>query len=227
MADLSIFIDESGDVGTESKYYLITLLLHDQALDINPYESSYRESLRQRRLPDHPMHLSPLLNGNDQYRYMDVEERKRLLSAFRVLLQYLPFKYKTISYKKSELFGPGKDIAAAQLIVERHITQFLQENLALLQKYDNVKVYYDNGQSLVTQALRNAVKSALAKDAVFFRDAAPNDYRLSQVADYACTMELAALKYEAKEQSSTEELFFGNRRRFTKDFLGKLRKHSL
>ena len=30
MAELSIFIDESGDFGANSKYYLMTLVFHEQ-----------------------------------------------------------------------------------------------------------------------------------------------------------------------------------------------------
>ena len=30
MVEISVFADESGEVGTESKYYLLTLVLHEQ-----------------------------------------------------------------------------------------------------------------------------------------------------------------------------------------------------
>lgn len=35
------------------------------------------------------------------------------------------------------------------------------------------------------------------------------DYRLEQVADYLCTIELALVKYEAKENGETYNKFFG------------------
>lgn len=35
------------------------------------------------------------------------------------------------------------------------------------------------------------------------------DYRLEQVADYLCTIELALVKYEAKEDGETYNKFFG------------------
>lgn len=42
-----------------------------------------------------------------------------------------------------------------------------------------------------------------------YRRASPLDYRLSQVADYICTLELAALKFDAGETTATDEAFFG------------------
>ena len=36
------------------------------------------------------------------------------------------------------------------------------------------------------------------------------DYRLTQAADYICTMEFTALKYAVGETTSTDERFFGS-----------------
>ena len=63
MEELSIFVDESGDAGETSTYYLITIVLHDQARDINQVLVPYEADLRARRVADIPMHLGPLLNG--------------------------------------------------------------------------------------------------------------------------------------------------------------------
>ena len=34
MRELSVFVDESGDIGSESRYYLLALVFHDQADDL-------------------------------------------------------------------------------------------------------------------------------------------------------------------------------------------------
>lgn len=34
MSDLSIFVDESGDVGETSRYYLVAFVMHNQDEDI-------------------------------------------------------------------------------------------------------------------------------------------------------------------------------------------------
>ena len=35
MLEASLFVDESGESGTQSKYYLLTLVLHEQSDDIS------------------------------------------------------------------------------------------------------------------------------------------------------------------------------------------------
>ena len=227
MKDLSIFVDESGDPGTESKYYLIALVFHDQSDGFERYEADYLQALRTKGLRDIPLHLSPLLNGNDRYRGMDVEERKRYLAAFRVFLQYLPFTYAVFAYKKSELDVDLLAPRGAIQRIRRDLAIYLLDHLEYLQQFDEVKIYYDNGQSLVTETLHDAVEFALSKEAIIYRDASPQRYRLSQVADYICTLELEAIKYANSETGGTDQLFFGMRKRFEKDFLKKLRKHRL
>ena len=102
MEELSIFVDESGDAGETSTYYLITIVLHDQAKDISEVLEPYEADLRARRVADIPMHLGPLLNGNDDYKGLGVSTRKALLNSFRVMADKLPFQYMTFAYRKSE-----------------------------------------------------------------------------------------------------------------------------
>ena len=52
-------------------------------------------------------------------------------------------------------------------------------------------------------------------------------HRLFQLADYICTLELTALKYQAHADTATDRLFFGQWGSFKKNYLRKLRKHRL
>ena len=45
MRELSVFVDESGDLGGESKYYLLALVFHDQADDLRRTICLYDEYL--------------------------------------------------------------------------------------------------------------------------------------------------------------------------------------
>lgn len=49
------------------------------------------------------------------------------------------------------------------------------------------------------------------------------DYRLEQVADYLCTIELALVKYEAKEDGETYNKFFGGIGSFKRNWLKQAR----
>lgn len=223
MMDVSVFADESGEFGTESKYYLLTLVFHDQSEDITRPIDIYKQALINKGLPDIAFHASPLMNGHDEYKNMDIQERKQLLSAFFAMLQHMPVLYKTFSYKKSEFETTG----ALMVRMRRDIVNFMFEHLAWFQQYDEVKVYYDDGQQDITQVLHDAAEYALSANAVLYRTSRSQDYRLSQAADLLCTLELTALKYEAKEQTSTDERFFGAFGSFKKNYLKKVYKKKI
>ena len=52
----------------------------------------------------------------------------------------------------------------------------------------------------------------------------PTDYKLFQVADLICTMELTKLKIENNAMSNSEKLFLGNIRDLKKNYLKPLEK---
>lgn len=223
MAEISLFADESGETGSESKYYLLTVVFHEQDDDIAPQIALYERSLRERGLPDVPLHAGPLMNGHDDYEGMDIQDRKRLLQSFFTMLQHMPVRYRTFCYRKSEF----ADDAALTARMRRDLVNALFENLAYLQGFGKVKVYYDDGQPAITKALHDAVEYALAADAVVYRMASPRDYRLSQAADLICTLELTAAKYRVGEQTATDDRFFGAWGSFKKNWLKKIRRKLL
>nr|APO32159.1 Protein of unknown function (DUF3800) [uncultured bacterium] len=87
-----------------------------------------------------------------------------------------------------------------------------------------IKVYYDNGQQIVANALKTSISYALSKEAVVYRDAQPKDYRLEQAADLMCTVELTALKFDKGTETATDRKIFKNRRDFRKNYLKILRR---
>ena len=75
MEELSIFIDESGDTG-DSRYYLVTLVLHEQSHDLSRALDRYSQLVRDKQLSSIPMHLGPLLNGHKEFEGLPVGIRK-------------------------------------------------------------------------------------------------------------------------------------------------------
>ena len=224
MEELSIFVDESGDAGETSRFYLITLVFHEQHKRIEDIVTPYSRALKEKGLPDIPMHLGPLLQGHDEYEYMDVGTRKGLLYSFTVLIQHLPFSYVTFAYKKAEFRNESANLLSR---MKRDLVLALFDGLEYFQGFETVKIYYDNGQEIVTKALHDAIEYALARNAIVYRDATPSDYRFFQVADYLCTLELTALKYQRKTESTTDKRFFGEWGSFKKNYLKKIRKKRL
>ena len=128
-----------------------------------------------------------------------------------------------LSYRKSH-FESDEDLFSK---MKRDLILLLFDRLETLQAYDIVKIYYDGGQGVVTDALHAAFEYALNKQAITYRDCSPTDFRLQQIADFICEIELAAIKHETNEVGRTERIFFGTNRDFKKNYLKKLRKKRL
>ncbi|TPF93035.1 hypothetical protein BG22_08160 [Bifidobacterium sp. UTBIF-78] len=221
MSELSVFVDESGEWGKLSEYYLITLVFHVQSEPIAVHIEKYERHLADSGLPDIPFHAGPLFNGHDDYENVPFSNRKRLFFAFFTLARNLPFRYVTFAHRKS-MFDGSRTRFEAQL--KRDLANFFLSHLDEFQSYETIKVYYDNGQQIVTNALKASIGYALSKEAVVYRDAQPKDYRLEQAADLMCTVELAALKFDAGEDTATDRKMFKNRRDFRKNYLKILRR---
>lgn len=221
MSELSIMCDESGEWGKLSEYYLITLVFHDQSDDLGTHIAKYEAHLGNAGLPDIPFHAGPCSTGTVTTRTMPMRERKRLLVAFLTLVRNMPFTYVTFAHKKSE-FDDNRQRFEAQL--KRDLADYLLSHLERFQTYGTVKVYYDNGQRVVTDALKSSISYALSKEAIVYRETCVRDYRLEQSTDLLCTLELTALKYAANTQTATDLKIFGNARAFKMNYLKAVRK---
>lgn len=221
LSELSVFVDESGEWGKLSEYYLITLVFHVQSESIAEHVGKYERHLTDSCLPDIPFHAGPLFNGHDDYENVSFADRKRLFFSFFTLARNLPFRYITFAHRKS-MFDGSKVRFEAQL--KRDLADFFLSHLDEFQSYETIKVYYDNGQQIVTNALKASIDYALSKEAVVYRDARPKDYRLKQAADLMCAIELTSLKFDAGEDTATDRKIFKDRRDFRKNYLRVLRR---
>ena len=218
--ELSIFVDESGDRGGKARYYLLTLVFHNQTDDIMEEIAEYERRLATEGLADIPFHSEPLMNGHKDYENLSVSQRKRLLVHFSALVRRLPISYTTFAYRRSEFEDPAKLSAR----MKRDVSNLLFDRLGFFQGFSEVKVYYDNGQDIVKQALDQSIGFVLSKGVVDPRKTTMADYRLEQAADYLCTIELAAVKYAAKEDGGTYNKFFGGVGPFKKNWLKQARR---
>lgn len=218
MPTLSAFLDESGDTGTQSDYYLLTLVFHEQDVDITrPLERLSIELSNLDFPADKGLHCGPMIRGEEMYYGMKLEKRKRLFFKLFSFARTSGISYKTFVVKKREY--PDKLALKGRL--SKELGTFLKDNLEYLQKYDPVIVYYDNGQSMVTGLINSIFNAYLFN--VEVRKVSPDDYRLFQVADMFCTLELAKAKIDdGRSLSKSEQHFFESRRRLIKVFLKTL-----
>lgn len=141
MKELSVFVDESGDLGGESKYYLLTLVFHDQIDNLSHTISLYEQSIASRGLPNAPFHFNPLLRANEEYWSLDASLRSKLLMSFSTFAQHTPFSYHVLTYRKDRY----ESIDALIRAMKCDFTEFLFDNLDKFTEFDLVKIYYDDG----------------------------------------------------------------------------------
>lgn len=223
MHELSVFVDESGTQEGTSEYYLVALVFHDQDDKLEPHLVAYRQSLAERQLPDVPFHAEPLMRGHGEYASLSPATRHQELVSFATLVRRLPIRYAVFSYRSDSVAGRE----GLMSLLKRDIVNYLFDHLGYFQEFDHVKIYYDKGQPAVTGALHAAMEYALSRGVVVYRSSEYRSYRLAQVADYACTVELAALKYARGEATETDKRFFGTSGQFRKNYLKQLRRKAL
>lgn len=223
MRELSVFVDESGGQSGHSKYYLLTLVFHDQGDDIAAQIKKHAIGLHDRRLKDIPFHAGPLMTGHGDYEGMDLKMRKSYFQLFFIDLQHLPIRYRTFIYKRSELRGDDGLVA----LMRRDIANLLFDNLSYFQQFDHVKIYYDDGQAIVAKALRAAFEYALSRESVLYRKAYAADFMLFQAADMLCALELTSLKFRNKEASRTDEKMFGSAGAFKNNYMKAVKRKRL
>lgn len=98
--------------------------------------------------------------------------------------------YKTFLFEKKEFESSLK----LQGRISRELSFFIKDHLAYFQSFDNVILYYDNGQHELTKIL-NTVLAAEVPD-YDVRKVLPKDYKLFQAADLICTLALLEKKVE-------------------------------
>ena len=150
-----------------------------------------------------------------------MEDRKRLLNALFNFARKLDFHYICPIIRKSEC----SDVIAMTGKLSRAITNEMTKHEVFWNSFDKVIVYYDNGQVELTKIL-SSVFNVLYTD-VEFRKVKPVDYKLFQVADLVCTMELLSEKAENHSFSKSETEFFCSVRDFKKNYLKPLQKKKL
>lgn len=219
--ELSIFIDESGDFGEyeyHSPFYIITMIFHDQANGIQPAIDKLNRELSFMNLDGLCIHTGPIIRKEESYNNMNIAERRRIFNKMIAFIRQVDIRYKCFAIEKKHIC----DVVEASGKLSRQISLFIQKHNEEFSSFDTIKVYYDNGQIELTKILSSVFYALLTN--VEFRKVMPEDYKLFQVADLFCTMELVRLKLENSLFSRSEEIFFGNKRDLHKNYLKVLQQ---
>jgi hypothetical protein len=191
--------------------------LHDQDDSISAPLAILTERLRESGLnTDRAIHTGAAIRGEDVYRGMHLDERCREFTRLFAFARCVPVWHQTFAFRTRE----HPERLKLKGAISRALSIFLRETAQFFLSFERVIVYYDNGQAEITDIL-NTVFNALLFE-VDFRRVVPVEYRLFQVADLHCTLELLRLKLEDKRLSRSDMYFFGTERSLRKDYLTKL-----
>ncbi len=219
MKELSIFIDESGDFGEyqyHSPYYIITMVFHEQDVNLQPAIEKLNTELSYLGLSNLCIHTGPIIRMEETYTNMPVADRRRVFNKMMAFIRQIDIRYKCFYIEKKHI--PDAVTAAGKL--SKLISLFIHEHYEEFLSFDDVKIYYNNGQVEVSKILSSVFYSLLPN--VIFRKVMPADYKLFQAADLLCSMELIKLKLENNLFSKSEIIFFGNFRDLKKNYLPPL-----
>lgn len=202
---LSVFIDESGDFGPyeiHSPYYLVSLILHNQNTDISENIKVFDSHLSSLGYHHHAIHTGPLIRRESVYSNDTIEERKHLFNALFNFARKPDFQYSCIKIRKREC----PDAITMISRISKSLVNILKYNEEYWTRFDKVIIYYDNGQIELTKILTSIFSTLYTN--VEFRKVKPVDYKLFQIADLICTMELLAEKAESHIFTHSEMEFF-------------------
>ena len=222
MKKLSIFIDESGDFGKydiDSPYYIFSMIFHNQSKDINNLIDNLNysvSSISERLL----IHCGPLIRREEIYRYVDLKERRKIFNSLYFFSLKAPIYVNNIFVDKRECDEDDELSLSTKLV--RQLSIFIRDNIRYFFSYDEVCIYYDNGQKQLASILNNTFNSLLSN--VSFKKILPDEYKLQQVADLFCTLKLLELKSINNNLSTSEKIFFEGQNKLKKNYLKILKK---
>ena len=221
---LSVFIDESGDFGplkSHSPYYLVTMILHNQNIDISENIKSLGTHLHNLNFDYNAVHTGPIIRREEIYETMLMEDRKRIFNALFNFARKLEFNYICTYVDKKEC----TDVIAMTSRLSRGLANTINCNSDFFNSFDEIIIYYDNGQVELTKIITSVFNVFYSH--IEFRKVQPVDYKLFQVADLICSLELLSLKAETNSFSKSEKEFFCSARDFKKNYLKPLLKKKL
>jgi len=221
MSELGIFIDESGsfDINNSSNdnlrdLYIVSFLFHDKSISIETRVKNFENFLLSRGLNKHmPVHAMPLIRQQKPYLVFNGELRRKIFYNMFCLMHKLNLKHKTFVCDKR--FCNSKQNIKQHL--EVYIKQMISNHYEYFKKFDEIVIYYDEGQDYLTKILHKAFSNNLSNYR-FKENICQEEYRLLQCADMVCALELIKQRKEYHEYIKAVDKFFISGNKFNKNY---------
>lgn len=104
MSELSIFVDESGDFGIHSDYYLLTLVFHEQSHSIAEQLSRFEQRVLELGLPSSQVvHAGPIVRREGEFSSLSLSARRALAGALFAFTRHSGVRFFTIVVKNKSV----------------------------------------------------------------------------------------------------------------------------
>ena len=190
--------------------------MHDQRIPIADLVAELERHFSEMRLSNVCFHAGPLIRQKNAFAIMDWSFRNKIFRRMLAFANKLVFKYHCLIVDKRFVDSTEQIVSHLQ----RDMDSFFDRLVKAHSEIDRFKVYYDCGQTPVTNMLRSTFKARSGLDIEFAQAVRPERYKLFQVADMIATLKLVELKIEHGEQMTESEFkFFGGVRNFKRNYL--------
>ena len=106
--------------------------------------------------------------------------------------------------------------------IAKMLSQFIRDNLSFFTDYEKIIIYYDYGQQELGFIINTILNTMFSN--VEFRHVSPKQYKLLQVADFICSMELLKQKRDENLLTKSESNFFYKPQELSKNYLKSIKK---
>ena len=206
---LSVFVDESGKFqipDSLSPFYIVGLVFHDQGNDVSALVKALDADWDRMGYGNFCFHAGPLIRKEKGFMFMKREERKAIWARMMLFARKVNFRYKCLVVDK-------RYVNSSRQIVEKlqwALGEYLVGHREMTDAFQQIKIYYDCGQTPITKLLHDTFSARLSGKVEFAQAVRPENYKLFQLADLICSVKLLELKLSAgMSMTVRENKFFG------------------
>ncbi len=221
MSELGIFIDESGFFETNhiqdkgmKDLYIVSFLFHNKSISINEDVEKFENFLEEIGLSSKTsVHTMPLIRGKSPYSILNGTLRRKVFQNLFQFMRKLKLKHRTFVCDKK--YCSSKQAIKKNL--ENYINTMVSDNYDFFNKFDEIVIYYDEGQDYLTKILHNIFSRNL-NNVRFKENVSQVEYRLLQCADLVCSLELINQRKQNGEYIKAIENFFISNRNYNQNY---------
>ena len=224
---LSIFVDESGNFSFEkesSRFYIVCFVMHNQNSSIEDHVRKLDSDFDRMGFSNLCFHAGSIIRHEDGCEFMNWELRNRIFSKMMAFYRKAEFSYHCFTVDKKFVSSESQIVD----LLKTEIKAFLEGLRMDSEAAQHLKVYYDCGQTPITNMLQAAMTSVYGDDWEFAQDVKPIKYKLFQIADLICTTTLIEQKIaNGLQMTKSEDKFFGGPRNFKRNILKVIKRKEI